>query len=125
MRIVEQEFRLTSQTVEMHGDVATDVLEAVGQCPHCGGALVSRDTHSRTLVTQGDLPVRLTRPNQTCPTCGTGLSPLDERLQLQPQRPFTPWLIERAVPLGASLPFAQAAAILARFTGVRMHPDQA
>ena len=37
--------------------------------------------------------------------------------------PFTPGLIESAVLLGVSLPFAQAAAILAHFTGVRMHQD--
>lgn len=54
---------------------------------------------------------------------GPGFSPLDERLGLRPQTPFTPGLIESAARLGASLPFAQAAAILTHFTGVRMDPD--
>jgi len=54
---------------------------------------------------------------------GPGFPPIDRRLGLRAQMPFTPGLIESAVLLGVSLPFAQAAAILAHFTGVRMHQD--
>lgn len=49
-----------------------------------------------------------------------GFPPLDERLGLLAGSPLTPWLIERIVLLGASLPFAQAADLLHRFTGVRV-----
>lgn len=44
-------------------------------CPHCGGAMVTRGTHPRTLTVTGDHPVTLTRPYTVCPICGTGLSP--------------------------------------------------
>lgn len=52
-----------------------------------------------------------------------GFSPLDERLGLLPGSPLTPWLSERIVLLGASLPFAQAADLLLRFTGVQVGVD--
>lgn len=54
---------------------------------------------------------------------GLGFSPLDERLGLLPGSSLTPWLVEGIVRLGASLPFAEAAAVLAHFTGVRVGPE--
>ncbi len=44
-------------------------------CPDCGARLIRRGTHTRTLWTQGDVPVALTRSYATCPVCGTGLFP--------------------------------------------------
>ncbi len=44
-------------------------------CPHCGGALVSRGTHPRTVTVTGDHPVTLTRPYRVCSACGSGLFP--------------------------------------------------
>ena len=41
-------------------------------------------------------------------------------MELRPGSSLTPWLTERLVLLGAVLPFAQAADLLARFTGVRV-----
>lgn len=45
-------------------------------CPDCGNRLIRRGTHTRTLWTQGDVPVSLTRSYTTCPACGIGLPPL-------------------------------------------------
>lgn len=44
-------------------------------CTHCGGAMVWRGTHERTLRTDGDHPVPLRRAYAHCPTCGSGLFP--------------------------------------------------
>ena len=46
--------------------------------------------------------------------------PPDERLGLLPGSPLTPWLAEGLVRLGASLPFARAAELLAHATDVRV-----
>lgn len=44
-------------------------------CPDCGNRLIRRGTHTRTLWTQGDVPVALTRSYATCPACKAGLFP--------------------------------------------------
>lgn len=49
---------------------------------------------------------------------GPGFFPLDERLALLPGSALTPSLVESVVRLGAVVPFAQAADLLAHFTGV-------
>lgn len=49
--------------------------EATPWCPDCGGRLVRRGTDTRTLWTQGDRPVALTRSYATCPARGTGRFP--------------------------------------------------
>jgi hypothetical protein len=51
---------------------------------------------------------------------GPGFSPLDERLGLLPGSALTPSLVDSVVRLGATVPFAQAADLLAHFTGVRV-----
>lgn len=52
-----------------------------------------------------------------------GFFPLDERFGLLPGNSLTPSLVEGLVRLGATVPFAQAADLLAHFTGVRVAPD--
>lgn len=96
---------------------------ATPRCPDCGGQLVRRGTHTRTLWTQGDRPVALTRSYATCPACGTGLSPLDERLGLRARDAVTPWLVASVVWLGTLLPFAQVPPLLAHFTGVTLSAE--
>ena len=49
-----------------------------------------------------------------------GFSPLDERLGLLPNRPFSPRLAEAIVRVGTLLPFRQAADLLAALRGVRV-----
>ncbi len=58
----------------------------------------------------------LTRRYARCPRCGTAFFPLDEGLGLLPGQ-LTPWLVAGLVRLGTSAPFAEAAGILAHFTG--------
>jgi len=53
---------------------------------------------------------------------GPGFSPLAETLDLGAEA-FSPWLLERAVRLGAELPFATAAELVALFTGTRISPS--
>ena len=53
---------------------------------------------------------------------GPGFSPLAEALDLGPEQ-CSPWLLERAVRLGAELPFATAAEVLALRTGSHRSPS--
>lgn len=53
----------------------TEETDAESPCPDCGARLIRRGTHTRTLWTQGDVPVALARSYATCPVCGTGLFP--------------------------------------------------
>ena len=101
-------------------EVAADVPDDAERCPGCGERLVRRGKRTRPLRTAGDAPLEVTRADLRCPACGAGLSPLDERLGLLAGRPLTPALAESVVRLGASVPFADAAALLAHFTGVRV-----
>jgi hypothetical protein len=44
-------------------------------CPVCGGPLHDAGRRDRTVVTQGNQPVRLRRDYATCARCGSGLFP--------------------------------------------------
>ncbi len=90
--------------------------EARQRCPGCGAAMQWDRTRSRQVTTTHNQDVTLTRRYARCPRCGTGLSPLDETLGLLPGQ-LTPWLVAGLVRLGTSAPFAEAAGILAHFTG--------
>ena len=67
--------RLRAARAALLADVAGAAAPDVARCPTCGGPLVARGTRPRTLVTDGDAAVPLTRRYATCPVCGTGLSP--------------------------------------------------
>ena len=73
---IEQEVyrQLDHLRAELLGEVVTDT-DAAATCPTCGHALQARGDHDRTLVTDGDEAITLTRSYQTCPVCGTGLFP--------------------------------------------------
>lgn len=47
----------------------------MGMCPHCGGRLSRRGTHERTLSTDGDEALTLSRSYAWCPACESGLFP--------------------------------------------------
>jgi hypothetical protein len=51
---------------------------------------------------------------------GPGFSPLDEALGLLGNSPYSPQVLGWLARLGATLPFAQAAALLAEFTGLQV-----
>jgi YgiT-type zinc finger domain-containing protein len=58
---------------------SADLTTATGErptCPHCGGRMVVRGQHERTLTVRGGQAVWLQRSYTTCPACGTGLFPL-------------------------------------------------
>lgn len=44
-------------------------------CPTCGVRLAAQGTETRTLVTEHDQPIELSRSYATCPQCGAGLFP--------------------------------------------------
>jgi len=44
-------------------------------CPACGCKLSAQGTQTRTLVTEHDQPIELSRSYATCPQCGAGLFP--------------------------------------------------
>ncbi len=44
-------------------------------CPTCGVSLEAQGQQTRTLRTEHDQPIELTRSYATCPQCGAGLFP--------------------------------------------------
>ena len=44
-------------------------------CPHCGAELEAQGQQTRTLQTEQDQAIDLTRSYATCPQCGAGLFP--------------------------------------------------
>lgn len=57
--------------------VAVQAMDADARpvCPTCGQQLQARGQEQRTLTTQGDQSITLTRSRAVCPVCGTGLFP--------------------------------------------------
>jgi ribosomal protein S27AE len=45
------------------------------RCPQCGTLLTAQGTPTRTLVTEHDQTIELSRSYATCPQCGAGLFP--------------------------------------------------
>lgn len=45
------------------------------RCPQCGSVLNAQGPETRTLVTEHDQPIQLSRSYATCPKCGAGLFP--------------------------------------------------
>lgn len=45
------------------------------RCPQCGTPLQARGTHQRSLTTQGEKEVKLSRMYGTCPQCASGFFP--------------------------------------------------
>jgi hypothetical protein len=90
------------------------------RCPVCGMALQARGKRSRHLQTAGGHPIRLTRSYGVCPTCGTGLFPLDEELALPKGTCLTPVQQEHPVRLASRMPFAQAASLFADLVGIQV-----
>jgi hypothetical protein len=54
---------------------ATDLGAARPTCPDCGARLVRQGRQTRTLRSEGDVPIALERAYARCPQCGTGLFP--------------------------------------------------
>jgi predicted RNA-binding Zn-ribbon protein involved in translation (DUF1610 family) len=67
--------RMRAVRADLLAELAGAEGDAAPRCPACGHGLVQRGTHTRTLWTQGEAPVALTRSYATCPACGAGLFP--------------------------------------------------
>lgn len=55
--------------------LASAAVTGPATCPACGARMQARGTETRTLVTDHDRPVPLTRTRAVCPACGVGLFP--------------------------------------------------
>jgi hypothetical protein len=86
LREIEQalDARLAQMRARLMADItlasaAADITTAQAQdrprCPTCGGPLQARGQHQRTLTTQHDQSVPLSRTYTYCPTCQVGLFP--------------------------------------------------
>jgi hypothetical protein len=77
--LTEIEAELDQQMRRLRAEVLAETATAtgndVGTCPQCGTALVHRGDRERTLLTDGDEPLMLSRSYATCPACGCGLFP--------------------------------------------------
>lgn len=67
--------RLASARADLLAEVAVDIPEDEERCPGCGARLARRGDRTRTLRTQGDAPLELTRAYLSCPACGAGVFP--------------------------------------------------
>ena len=76
----EIETRLDARLREVRSGLVAELAQAVPateseRCPQCEGVLLHRGERTRTLRTQGDVPLALRRAYLTCPACGTGVFP--------------------------------------------------
>ena len=67
--------RLAPARADLLAQLAMDVPEDAERCSECGGRLTREGTRTRTLRTQGDAPLDLTRAYLRCPVCEAGLFP--------------------------------------------------
>ena len=77
--LTEIERELDRQLRAVRVAVLVDVVQAeadeLGTCPYCGGRMVRRGTHERTLATDGDEALTLNRSYTWCQACESGLFP--------------------------------------------------
>jgi hypothetical protein len=91
-------------------------------CPACGGRLEARGRQRRRIRPARQRTVlEVDRSYAVCATCGGGLFPLDEELELLSGE-LSATLAEGVTRVGTRMPFAQAAAELAFFWGVERAP---
>jgi hypothetical protein len=66
-----RDLALTSPTADLTHTPAAERPN----CPTCGAPLEAHGQHTRTLQTDHDQAIELTRSYATCPQCGAGLFP--------------------------------------------------
>lgn len=75
----EIEAELDRQMRRLRADVLAETArttpDVVARCPHCGATLTRRGKRERTLITDGDEELTLSRVYATCPACSSGLFP--------------------------------------------------
>ena len=95
--------------------LAAQPTDERARCPTCGGHLEPRGRQRRQIRPARQLAaLDLERSYAVCATCGAGLFPLDEELDLLPGE-LSATLAEGAVRLGTRMPFEQAATELVFF----------
>lgn len=67
--------RLHAMRATWRAELAREADDREARCPTCGGPLQPRGDRSRTLRTQGNASIPLTRHYGVCPVCGIGLFP--------------------------------------------------
>lgn len=92
--------------------------ENQARCPKCRAWARYRCTSPRTLITRHGERT-LSRRYYYCPTCQHGFAPLDAALGLE-GGVTTPTVRLFSAHLAAHLPFAEAATLLERLTGIRL-----
>ena len=91
-------------------------------CPHCGDRHGAQSWRPRTVATVcGQLSFE--RPWCVCVVGGSGFSPTDQALGLVGQTRLSAVLVEWVVEGGARTSFAEAAALLQRWTGLVVSPE--
>jgi hypothetical protein len=120
--------QLTQTVLEMRQDLLGQVTQGLVEqahrqtlaqdtagCPQCGRTLAARGPVRRTVQTLVG-PVTLDRPDFYCVPCRAGFSPLDEALELLPQR--KPGDIQKAAArLATAVPDETAAELFEALTG--------
>ena len=94
----------------------TELAPARPACPDCGTPMQRAGRQERTVLLPYDEPLTLTGSRYRCPACGTGLSPLADRLDLG-RGTASPWLQRGMSWLGAEVPYTRATALFQHFTG--------
>src|SRR5262249_30749213 len=87
-------------------------------CPHCHVPLISRGKRLRKLQGTRGRTIELSRTYGTCPKCGAGFFPLDEKLQLQPSS-LTPLQLDHLVNFSTFQSFEKATRMLLQHHGVQ------
>lgn len=88
-------------------------------CPNCHVPLVSRGKRVRRLQGTTGREIQIKRTYGTCPKCGTGFSPLDEKLNLQPGS-LTPLQLDHLVHFATFHSFEKATKMLMKHHGVQV-----
>lgn len=88
-------------------------------CPHCHVPLVSRGPRKRNLQGARGRKIELERNYGTCPKCGAGFFPLDEKLQLQPGS-LTPLQLDYLANFSVNQSFEKATRMMLQHHGVQV-----
>ena len=89
-------------------------------CPHCHVPLISRGKRLRNLQGTMGRKIELKRTYRTCPKCGAGFFPLDEKLKLQPGS-LTPLQLDHLVHFSTFQSFEKATKMLLKHHGVQVN----
>jgi len=88
-------------------------------CPHCHVPLISRGPRKRNLQGTRGRKIELERNYGTCPKCGAGFFPLDEKLHLQPGS-LTPLQLDHLANFSVNQSFEKATRMMSQHHGVQV-----